>query len=147
MNRCRNCTYWRWIRDENYGEWVGPHGECRLLDRWSELAWVAGSEGNDDDLSLVTKPEFGCIMWKGEEVKMAKNVIELDPKNLAREITMTLHLKNWKWWNFRLHLGSCIIALGCIVAGIEYEAEHDKQSELDQDDFFGYAGKPPLDRR
>ena len=47
--------------------------------------------------------------------------ITLDPKKLARHITITVHMKNWRWWNFRLRLGARIIALGAWVAGIGYE--------------------------
>ena len=54
--RCKNCTYWRWIRDENYGEWPGQHGECMLI--W-ELSYK--------DLSLTTKPEFSCALWSAKD--------------------------------------------------------------------------------
>ena len=65
--QCKTCAHWRWIRNENYECWPGPHGECGLIWHLSYdnvPAWVAGGEGNDDDLSLITKPEFGCVLWK-----------------------------------------------------------------------------------
>lgn len=73
MNTCATCKYWRHIRDEDYKTWPGPHGQCQLFDEDSQdqLAWLSGIVAEHqgvsfaEDLSLITKPEFGCNQWKG----------------------------------------------------------------------------------
>ena len=67
MNTCQTCRFWRHIRDETFEGWPGPHGECQLIDEYSidQLAWIAGDD--DADLSLITKPKFGCVAWQGKE--------------------------------------------------------------------------------
>lgn len=75
MNTCATCKHWRRIRDEDFENWPGPHGECGLFDEDSQeqAAWVAGimvaPEDSDlmtepEDLSLITRPEFGCNQWE-----------------------------------------------------------------------------------
>ena len=63
QNTCATCRHWRHIRDDDYENWPGPHGECRLFDEDSQerMAWVTGVTG--EDLCLVTRPEFGCGEW------------------------------------------------------------------------------------
>jgi len=73
MIRCGECRHWRKIRDENYQEWRGPHGECHLLDEfsteksaWLDL-WIGPLEPDEPvknaagEASLITMPDFGCV--------------------------------------------------------------------------------------
>lgn len=71
MNTCATCLHWRKIRDENYKQWPGPHGECKAVSDTSEsVAWVWGEEGTGgEDVSLITQPSFGCTLWTGKESK------------------------------------------------------------------------------
>lgn len=68
MKTCQTCKYWRKIRNENYKEYPGPHGECLAIsgDTVKGIAWIWGTEedNNDSDLSLVTQPNFGCTLWE-----------------------------------------------------------------------------------
>ena len=69
MNTCLTCKHWRKIRDEDAFGWPGPHGECLNLDEFSTdktaWLWFANVEkDNCGDLSLVTKPDFGCTLWE-----------------------------------------------------------------------------------
>lgn len=84
MGRCERCQHWRWIRDEDHSArayfadphdtreyvWPGPHGECLLVHDTSytetfdsQSAWVHGVYYLPD-LSLITKPEFGCVLFE-----------------------------------------------------------------------------------
>jgi len=72
MNTCITCKHWRHIRDEDFEGWPGPHGECELFDEDSQdqLAWIVGIVVAHphlcaEDLSLITKPEFGCNQYLG----------------------------------------------------------------------------------
>ena len=78
---CSTCKHWRKIRDENYAVkdvadptiitmvWPGPHGECMLMADCPKpgIAWVYACDSNNAPpsvLAFITKPEFGCILWK-----------------------------------------------------------------------------------
>ncbi len=74
MEKCETCQFWRKIRDDDLvledGEvWVGPHGECHLIDEFStdKAAWLAANEGDDTDMSLITRSNFGCNQWMGQQ--------------------------------------------------------------------------------
>jgi len=69
-NTCATCHYWQHIRDEDFENWPGPHGECELFDEDSQnqLAWTTGIEIAHPhlyavDINLITKPGFGCNQW------------------------------------------------------------------------------------
>ena len=72
MNTCKLCEHWRHIRDEDYGDWPGPHGACKIIDDISmdeQPAWTAGTgDSKEDDLSLITQPDFGCSLWGKKEI-------------------------------------------------------------------------------
>jgi len=87
MGRCRDCKHWRWIQNENMPArpyfadahdartfvWPGPYGECEIVhdtsyhvDFDSQPAWIYGMYYLPD-LSLMTKPEFGCILFEEKD--------------------------------------------------------------------------------
>lgn len=76
---CKNCANWRFIRENDFRikdglAWPGPHGECDVicdLVEWDDKAWTSMScecervyEGQESN--LMTKPEFGCILWENK---------------------------------------------------------------------------------
>jgi len=72
MNTCETCRYWRKIRDANLGNYPSPHGECTLINDLSfdEVTWIwppSPTPKDCEDLSLITKPEFGCNQWEQSE--------------------------------------------------------------------------------
>lgn len=86
-DQCLYCEHWRFIRDEDCNinpeiTWPGPHGECYKIDDISQDcgAWVSSTcektrcERNVSDCegSLITKPNFGCNLFKRRNKK--KNV-------------------------------------------------------------------------
>ena len=74
LKRCEYCVHWRKIRNEDYktedGIWPGPHGECNLIVEFDEIvsqkAWLSGIDGVEDDISLITKPDFSCMYFYGQ---------------------------------------------------------------------------------
>jgi len=73
---CKTCKHWRHIRDEDYGDWRGPHGECHLIWEFPQddvPAWLYATDkyyGDklaktlDFEVSLITMPTFGCNQWE-----------------------------------------------------------------------------------
>lgn len=63
---CKTCKHWRHIRDADYTDyephWNGPHGECGVIDDFSteNKAWIHGYDRAD--ISLITMPDFGCVL-------------------------------------------------------------------------------------
>ena len=81
MKICSDCKHWRKIRNEHYvrkdgDTWYGPHGEChRISFPDAEIkAWLSDAvypidpekpvENAAVEPSLITKPDFGCILWE-----------------------------------------------------------------------------------
>ena len=58
---CKNCKFWRKIGDGDFEGWIGPHGECHLIDDTPtrSTAWIYTL--NDDEVPLITKDNYGCI--------------------------------------------------------------------------------------
>ncbi len=84
MVLCKDCKHWRKIRDEDHQAeegvvWPGPHGECMLIDEFStdKKAWVYSSLSSLDNRlpvqnaevepSLITKPDFSCLLGETRE--------------------------------------------------------------------------------
>lgn len=78
---CRDCKYWRHVRDGDYEEWRGPHGECNRIDdaSFDEPAWIGviAAALSDDgqswvpvpfegEASLITQPDFGCGLFEAK---------------------------------------------------------------------------------
>lgn len=67
--KCGGCFFWRKIRDEDYEEWPGPHGECRLIDESSQdqPAWLGATVPKGEELGdiyMITRPDFGCELGR-----------------------------------------------------------------------------------
>ncbi len=91
---CLNCKFWRFIRNEDYKTWKGPHGECNKITDYSqdeEIAWLDSYTTYPDydgkleeqgikypirmthdladneliqNAALITKPNFGCNLFE-----------------------------------------------------------------------------------
>ncbi|MFX0022182.1 MAG: hypothetical protein ACFE9S_07635 [Candidatus Hermodarchaeota archaeon] len=82
---CKTCKYWSLIREDDYKinndyTWFGPHGNCKIIDdltcRKKDKAWTSmycecNRYYEDQEASLITKPDFGCILWKNKNEKNA----------------------------------------------------------------------------
>jgi len=75
MVKCSECKFWRFIRSDDFivddeTTWKGPHGECNKITdtSYDEVeAWVAPQLACEDvDTSLITKPDFGCILGENK---------------------------------------------------------------------------------
>ena len=73
MITCKTCKHWRKIRDEDFKEWPGPHGECNKVNDFEfSTAWVSSAifpidpgipvQNATTEPSLITQPDFGCIL-------------------------------------------------------------------------------------
>jgi len=84
LQQCKLCRHWRKIRDDDYVDddgtvWPGPHGECNAVNDYSinknSIAWISG---DGEDMSLITREVFSCILFKA-----------IDNNGVGREQTAT----------------------------------------------------------
>ena len=57
LKRCKTCRHW----DVEECEWLGNR-QCTAGKGW----FVGGGDNND---SLYTEPEFGCVNWEAKETE------------------------------------------------------------------------------
>lgn len=66
-DECKTCKYWRFIRNDDFivsngMVWKGPHGECMRIEEYSDIAWLASTTSDDCEPTLITSPNFGCVL-------------------------------------------------------------------------------------
>jgi len=71
MKTCKTCNHWRKIRDKDcvitMGTlWPGSYGECLRIDEYSidTSAWLTSFGESTDEITLITKTDFGCVLYK-----------------------------------------------------------------------------------
>lgn len=61
--RCKTCKHWE---QKNDGFMSGESGDCLRVEAWRDGNEDALAYAQGDDASgwLVTRPDFGCVMWE-----------------------------------------------------------------------------------
>lgn len=74
MNTCKDCKWWR-------DGWWAYNGhllkECHLI-KDPDSPIVPASDGGEE-LSLMTRPDFGCIKWEAKDEVQEANESEEEP--------------------------------------------------------------------
>ena len=95
MGNCKGCKHWREGGDEEFTKLVGAGTCSRVKQFWDSTEWqrvddeegltdevrrVAKAtedlafvqDGSDYSATLITLPDFGCVMFEGEKLSVEK---------------------------------------------------------------------------